>query len=136
MEDTRNALSSWLGQVIDELKLHSRAEWGEVLGVSEQVIEHWIVDKNLPSADKLRSIVVLLRERYPKHAQRELETWSSLSEQSLQETAQTLGTYIVQPLWTDLRMAVASLPAHRQEEFLGQLLRQVNQHRSATAGET
>ncbi len=126
MPKMNTSLTSWLHHVIDELDIHSRANWGHVLGVTEQTIGNWVRGASMPRAEKLRELVVLLRDRYAPRAALALVAWKSLAilaphaawGADVKTDAHSLADYIIVPLWDDLHLAVDALPHPEQEEVL------------------
>lgn len=126
MGTTREKLAVWLKYVIDDLKIHDRAGWGQALGVFETNIGLWIAG-HVPRADKLRSILVLLRDRYPAASIEALTQWQELALLPLEGfNGDTLGRYALSPLWQDLKMAVESMPDSVGEELLKSFVAQTN----------
>src|SRR5207244_2263066 len=53
----RSRFAEMLLRLIDETNLFTRAEWAEILDVSEAAISQWVNDKTLPRPELLRMIV-------------------------------------------------------------------------------
>ena len=134
-------LKAWLADVVDSLDIHHRSRWGLVLGVSEQAVGHWANGQSLPKAEHLRAIVVLLRERYPAKAAEALARWDAMLDLPLRDAwgervrteLETLGRYIMLPLWERLQSSVDILSYPQQEKVLGDALQAANLRRLGVA---
>jgi len=130
-------LVEWLKFVVTTLEIHSRAEWGHVLGVTPQDIGTWLNGEKLPRPDALRDLLSTLDQRYAEQASVALKVWETLARRPLREVwpgdartdAQTLGHYVIGPLWDDLRLAVQSQPTDIQASLLKYFIGEVNRRR-------
>lgn len=120
MSATREtSLAAWLKYVIDDLQIHTRAEWASILGTREDVVELWIDDKLFITCEALYGILFLLKERYIVEASTALAAWSTLSKTSPDPWfGRSLADYVVKPMYNKFRMALGVLDPDTQREFL------------------
>ncbi len=127
-------LVAWLREVIDGAGIHKRHEWAAILGTSEEGVASWLAGRIVPNAERLRGIVVLLQERYESRAMSLVARWREISRMTPREalqgdmatSARTIGHYVLEAVWEDLRVAVQALPFEEQANFLGDFLRRTN----------
>jgi hypothetical protein len=137
--ESRISLVIWLKYVIQTLGIHSRAEWGTVLGITPQAIGNWLSGEKLPRAESLHGLLSTLEQlRYADRASSALDAWAELATHPLRDVwpsevriadARTLGHYVVTPLWEDLRLAVESQPPDTQTSLLTHCIGEVNRQR-------
>jgi hypothetical protein len=139
---SRDSLVEWLKLVVTTLAIHTRAEWGHVLGVTPQAIGTWLNGEKLPRADALRDLLSTLEQRYAERAKPALADWKVLAMHPLHEVwpgvargdTRTLGHYVVGPLWEDLRLAVESQTPEMQARLLKTFIAEINEHRLGERG--
>ena len=131
----KETLLSWLRYVIDESGLHTRSEWGHIIGVSPQAQGRWLSGKDTPRPDTLRRLLAALRDDPAESGREALARWDAIAKRSLaevspgskQDTA-TLAHLMVEPLWHHLERTLRALPPEVQEKLLTSALRAANQH--------
>lgn len=136
-KDSQTSLVAWLKLVVTTLEIHTRAEWGHVLGVTPQAIGTWLSGEKLPRPDSLRDLLSTLEQRYAERARSALTAWQALARRPLREVwpgdartdALTLGHYVIGPLWDDLKLAVESQTPDIQENLLRCFIEEVNRRR-------
>src|SRR5262245_18015921 len=132
---TQNTIVAWLRDVIDESGLHTRSEWGQVIGVSPQAQGRWLAGKDLPRPETLRRLISALRDDMSVSGRRAMERWEELSNRSLEEVcpgaryeAPTMAHLLVEPLWQNLQRTGRALPPVIQERVVGDAIRSINRY--------
>ncbi|MFN0252812.1 MAG: helix-turn-helix domain-containing protein [Kofleriaceae bacterium] len=121
---TNSAFAVVLRSLLDDHGTMRRAEWAEVLGVSEAAISQWLNDSVIPKAENLRAIMSLLiaDRRVPSQA---LETFESVMRRPSTEVSPngdrmkpTVSHYLIKPLREAFLRTLETLPPEAQEVVL------------------
>jgi len=116
-------LPVWLREVIDDLGIHTRADWALILGTSVDRITRWVEGDVLPTADNLWSIYTLLKYEYPTQAAKALEDWRTLTmNPDGGRSCSPIGEYVLTSHWANLRLAVEVFSFEEQAELLSKFI--------------
>lgn len=131
----KDTLVAWLRYVIEESELHTRSEWGHIIGVSPQAQGRWLAGKDSPRPEILRRLIVALRDDTSVPGRQAMKRWEDLSRRSIAEVcpgtrhdAPTLAHLIVEPLWDNLQRTMRAFPPALQERILTDAIRAANRY--------
>ena len=121
---TQSLFAAALEGLLDETGLFSRAEWGEVLGVSQPAISQWVKDRTIPRADNL-SMILLTLERSSEIPTGPLDNFRKIAELPAIEVSPhgrrmlpTVDAYMTRPANSDLASDLAKLSPEAQATLL------------------
>lgn len=132
----QDTLVAWLRYVIDESGLHTRSEWGHIIGVSPQAQGRWLAGKDLlPRPETLRRLIAALRDDTSTPGRQAMQRWEALANRPLAEVcpgtrqeAATLAHLLVEPLWQNLQRTGRAAPPTVQERVVGEAIRSLNRY--------
>jgi hypothetical protein len=113
-----------LRRLLDETNILTRAEWSELLRVSEAAISQWVNDHTLPRPELLRKIVWVVRNSsgVPNDI---LEDFDDMAIKPASQVSphsdslrQSVGHYLIQPLLRTFLGELSRLKPQEQEKFL------------------
>lgn len=120
----RSEFSQVMERLLDVTGIFDRVEWGQVLGEDPWTIAGWILDRDIPRPEVLRSIIRLLSEtdgvpkleiqRFFEMAQKPANQVSPLAA----KIGPTVEHYMVLPLRNGFLRVLDTLPPAVQEEVL------------------
>jgi hypothetical protein len=123
-ETRRSRFAAMLRRLIDETDVLRRAEWAEVLGVSEAAISQWVNDVGLPRPENVRAILTtLLADR--RVSDETIEAFENLARRPGTEISPhgdrlspNLAHYMLKPLRDGFLRTLETLPPRSQEKVL------------------
>lgn len=131
----QNTLVAWLHYVIEESGLHTRSEWGHIIGVSPQAQGRWLAGKDLPRPETLRKLIAALRDDTSTPGRQAMQMWEELAKRPLKEVcpgtrqeAATLDHLLVDPLWQNLQRTGRAAPPAVQERVVSEAIRSFNRY--------
>jgi hypothetical protein len=115
---------SMLRKLLDDTSVLRRAEWAQILGVSEAAISQWVNDQVLPRPENLRAIyTTLFADR--RVADEILEAFNALAGEPASQLSPhgdrmspTVAHYMLRPLRDGFLRTLDTLPPSAQEQLL------------------
>jgi transcriptional regulator with XRE-family HTH domain len=124
MKEGRSPFARILSRMLQESRLYTLVEWGDILGVRQSAISQWLHDKTLPRPEPLRMIQRVLEE----HTDVPVDILADFEELINQPATDisphgskmgpTLGHYLIKPDWEAFERCVRPLSPKDQEEVL------------------
>lgn len=124
---TPSPLSHWIKHALDHTEILSRKGWADLLARSEAALSRWVSDDDLPKPRVLRTLVETVRDHDSDAARKIAAEWDLLAARPLHEVhpkpppgVDTLTTLILQPIWSDHKLALDAVPPQEREQILRQ----------------
>src|ERR1043166_8242176 len=120
----RSIFATALTGLLDETELFERADWADLLGVSESAISQWVTDKTIPHADHLYVIFATLKgSDIP--SEEPLNYFRQIAQLQATEVSPNgrrmlpnVWAYMTRPAFDDLSRKLVNLSPSEQEELL------------------
>jgi hypothetical protein len=124
---SRSLFAETLKGLFDETNLFDRKDWSEFLGSSEQKIQNWLEDREIPRPDHLFMIIEVLKNS--DGVRREpIKRFETVSTQRATEVSPfgklmlpTVKEYMERPAFSDLSSQLAKLSSEDQGKLLLEL---------------